>query len=225
MALLFYLPLSFASSLTNCKHLLIITQMDCSAKKILIVDDDKMMLESFREVLRSNGFNTMEALSGQIAIELFHQCTPDVVILDLNMPDMDGIETMQRLREITPGIPIIILTGYGDIPTAVEAMKCGANNFVQKSGDFDDLMTVIENIIENNLKKLPFLPLSPRQAEVLKLTANGKSSSEIAAMLDLSEDTVNFHINKARRKLTATNKAHAVAKAIQLGLIEPEQNA
>lgn len=116
--------------------------------KILIVDDEKASSSVLAEILEKNGFSTIEASNSREALEIFVEKRPDAVLLDLKMPDMDGIEVMQELKKIDPDIPIIFVTGHGDIPTAVEAIKLGAYDFIVKPPKFDRLFFTLKRAIE-----------------------------------------------------------------------------
>ncbi len=116
--------------------------------KILIVDDDKMVRLAISENLKDKGFSLMEASSGREAIKLLQKEKPISVILDLNMPEMDGLETLKALKKIDPDIPIIINTAHGDIPTAVEAIKLGAFEFITKPPDYDKLTLTLNRAAE-----------------------------------------------------------------------------
>ena len=137
-------------------------------KKILIVDDDRDLRLSLRDILESNGFSSAMASSGRLAVELFRQDRPDAVLLDLNMPDMNGIETMGELKRIDPDIPIIFVTGFGDIPTAVETIKQGAYDFIVKPPKYDRLILTLNRAID----KLEL------EREVKRLSANVETSLE-----------------------------------------------
>jgi DNA-binding NtrC family response regulator len=116
--------------------------------KVLIVDDDKVIRLSLSEILQNNGFLPVDVSSGRQAIELFKKEPPVAVLLDLKMPDMDGIETMQELRKIDPDVPVIFITAHGDIETAVEAIKMGAYDFIVKPPKLDRLMFTLKKAIE-----------------------------------------------------------------------------
>ena len=116
--------------------------------RILIVDDDDMVRLAVSENLKDNGFITVEAATGQEAIDIFQREKPASVILDLKMPGMDGLATMRELKKINPAIPVIINTAYGDVPTAVEAIKLGAYDFILKPHDFDRLMLTLKRAAE-----------------------------------------------------------------------------
>lgn len=112
------------------------------------MDDNKTVRRAISKNLGERGFSPIEASNGREALEIFQKEKPDSVLVDLRMPDMDGIETLQKLKEIDPGIPIIIITGHGDIPTAVEAIKLGAYEFVVKPPDFDRLVLILRRATE-----------------------------------------------------------------------------
>ncbi|GAB4421443.1 MAG: acetoacetate metabolism transcriptional regulator AtoC [Thermodesulfovibrionales bacterium] len=127
--------------------------------KILIVDDEEMARSPLCEILAAKGFFPLEATDGRNAVRIFERERPDTVLLDLVMPGMDGIETMRELKKIDPDIPVIIVTAHGDVPTAVEAIKLGAYDFVVKPPDFNRLILTIRRAIEKletdrRLKKL-----------------------------------------------------------------------
>lgn len=117
-------------------------------KKVLIVDDDADVRNIVSDVLKEEGYSTTEAADGLKAIKMFRTDTPDAVILDMKMPYMNGIETMREFKKIDRRVPVIILTAHGDIPTAVEAIKCGAYDFTVKPPDFDRLLIILERAIE-----------------------------------------------------------------------------
>jgi two-component system response regulator AtoC len=116
--------------------------------KVMIVDDDRDLRGIVRDVLNDEGFQTLEAVDGVAAVKLFKTDRPDVVLLDLNMPLMKGMDTMQELTRIDRSVPVIILTGNGDISTAVEAIKAGAYDFTEKPPDFDKLILTLRRAIE-----------------------------------------------------------------------------
>jgi DNA-binding NtrC family response regulator len=115
---------------------------------ILVVDDDEDLRTIVREVLKDGGFSVAEARDGLSGLKLFRTAIPDAVLIDLKMPHMDGMETMREFRKIDPNVPVIILTGHGDIPTAVEAIKSGAYDFISKPPEFDRLVFTLRRAIE-----------------------------------------------------------------------------
>lgn len=116
--------------------------------KVLITDDDADLRGIVREVLKEEGFEPIEAADGTSAIEAFRGETPDAVLIDLKMPGIDGIQTMNELKKIDDGVPVIILTGHGDIRKAVEAIKGGAYDFAEKPPDFKRLIITLRRATE-----------------------------------------------------------------------------
>ncbi|MFZ5998259.1 MAG: sigma-54-dependent transcriptional regulator [Nitrospirota bacterium] len=122
--------------------------MNTAKKKVLIVDDDKNLRSVVRDVLSDEGFSVAEAPDGVSALKIFKKDLPDAVLLDLNMPHMGGLETLQDLKKINSHVPVIILTAYSDIPTVVEAVKRGAYDFTVKPPDFDRLIITVKRAVE-----------------------------------------------------------------------------
>jgi DNA-binding NtrC family response regulator len=116
--------------------------------RILIADDNRMELIAISDNLKYYGFNTIEAFSGREAIAVFQKELPPLVLMDLQMPGMNGIEAMQEIKKINPDVPVIIITADGDIPTAVEAIKLGAYDFITKPPDFDRLALTLQRAAE-----------------------------------------------------------------------------
>jgi DNA-binding NtrC family response regulator len=116
--------------------------------RILIADDNRIELIAISDNLKDYGFNTIEAFSGREAIAVFQKELPPLVLMDLQMPGMNGIEAMQEIKKINPDVPVIIITADGDIPTAVEAIKLGAYDFITKPPDFDRLALTLQRAAE-----------------------------------------------------------------------------
>lgn len=117
---------------------------------ILIVDDEHAVRFALSELLKKNGFATLEASSGTQAVATVEENDLDLVLLDIAMPGMDGIATLQELRKVKPGIPVIIVTGHADIPTAVQAIKLGAYDFLAKPPHVDRLIVTIQRALERS---------------------------------------------------------------------------
>jgi len=116
--------------------------------KILIVDDDELMRNTLRDILEANGYPVMVASGGRQGVELFRKEPPSATLLDLKMPDMDGIETMQELKKLDPDVPIIFVTAHAEIPAAVDAIKRGAYDFILKPPKYDRLIFTLERAVE-----------------------------------------------------------------------------
>ena len=193
-------------------------------QKILIVDDEDAFRAIVKEILIDKEFSAAEASNGLNAIEIFKNNPFDAVLLDLRMPGMDGIETLQELKKIDSHVPIIILTAFGDIPTAVEAVKQGAYDFITKPPEFDELVTIIKRAVEMRRPKMEAMKmktpvLSNREKEVLKWLKEGKRSWDISRILQISRNTVNFHIKNLFKKLNVVNRTQAVSEAMRQGII------
>ena len=196
-------------------------------QKILIVDDEKDFRAIVKEILIDEEFSAAEASNGLNAIEIFINNSFDAVLLDLRMPGMDGIETLQELKKIDSHVPIIILTAFGDIPTAVEAVKQGAYDFITKPPEFDKLITIIKRAVEMRRPKMEAMKrktpvLSNREKEILKWLKEGKRSWDISRILQISRNTVNFHIKNLFKKLNVFNRTQAVSEALRRGIISEE---
>ena len=118
-------------------------------KKILLIDDDKAIRLVLSAILKKNNYLPIEVPDGYKAIEIFKTELPSAVLLDIKMPEMDGIQVLQELKKINSDVPIIIVTGYADIPTAVQAIKLGAYDFLQKPPHVEKLILTLERAIEN----------------------------------------------------------------------------
>ena len=116
--------------------------------RILVVDDEAKIRKNISELLELKGFKTAEAASGTEAVESFTRSRPSVVLLDITMPDMDGIEVLKRLQQVDPVVPVIMVTAHNDVPTAVSAIKNGAYDFISKPPDFEHLALTINRAVE-----------------------------------------------------------------------------
>ncbi|MEW6068734.1 MAG: sigma-54 dependent transcriptional regulator [Nitrospirota bacterium] len=122
--------------------------------KILVVDDEDNIRDVLHNILTFNGFASLEAPDAKLALEIYRKATPSAILLDLRLPDMNGIEAMKEFKKIDPDVPVIIVTAYGDIPSAVEAIKHGAYDFITKPIYFEGLITTIKKAVEKfNLEK------------------------------------------------------------------------
>jgi two-component system NtrC family response regulator len=115
---------------------------------VLIIDDEDDLRFILKDVLSGEGFSVSEAANGLTGMESFRHAPPHAVLLDLNMPQMNGIDTLAALKQINPKVPVIILTAHGDIPTAVEVMRLGAYDFITKPPDFDRLLLLMKRAVE-----------------------------------------------------------------------------
>lgn len=125
--------------------------------QILVADDESMVSESFRIALKDN-YNVLMASSGKECLEIVKQAPPNLLILDIRLPDMDGIEVLEEIRKFNPSLPVIVITGVGTHQTAIEALKLGADDFIAKPLNFFYLRSVIANSLSPNNKRKKQLP-------------------------------------------------------------------
>ena len=133
---------------------------------ILIIDDDDQLRKSFHKLLIEEGYNVKNAASGEAGLDLIQEEIPDMVVLDMRLPGMNGLETFQRIHEIEPKLPVIIMTAYGTTETAIEATKMGAFDYILKPFEIPDMLTVIQQALEaGRFMRSPVdMDVSPEQA-------------------------------------------------------------
>ena len=209
---------------------------------ILIVDDHEVVRNGIRSYLETlTEFNVVgEAASGEEALKLVSEHIPDIVLLDLIMPGMDGVEVTRRVKNISPRTQVIVVTSYHEDEHIFPAMRAGALSYVLKDIDPDDLAEAIRRanageavinprVATRLVKELQgrreeavnaFSELTDREMEVLRQIAAGKSNHEIAAELVISEKTVKSHITNILNKLNVNNSAELIAYAVKYGIVD-----
>jgi DNA-binding NarL/FixJ family response regulator len=202
--------------------------------KIVIADDHRLMLTALSATLAGDGgFEIVgEASDGSEVLPLVGRTQPDVVLLDLKMPRMDGITCVEHLRKRFPDVRTIILSAIEDPELVRAALRHGASAFIVKRIDPNDLGAAIRQAMDGVVYQ-PFGPIaeaddtrlrasgvSDRELEVLKLVADGKSNKQIASELFLAVQTVKFHLTSLYRKLDARTRTEAVREAYRRGLLE-----
>jgi two-component system, LuxR family, response regulator FixJ len=190
---------------------------------VFVIDDDASFLKSVSRLLKAVGYTVHAFESAQ---DFMDQLAPNMsgcVVADLQMPGMDGLKLQQALAKTANPLPIIFLTGQGDIPTSVSAMRSGAEDFLTKRAPKEDLLAAVERALDRDrterkergrLQDLRhrFDDLSERELEVLSHVVLGKMNKEIAADLNINERTVKLHRTNITRKL----KVHSVAELTRL---------
>lgn len=208
---------------------------------MLIVDDHPVVRDGLVAILGTQpDFEIAgQAASGEAALALFERLRPDVILLDLEMPGMDGVEVIKRLRAARPDVKIVVFTAFDTDERILSALQAGAKGYLLKGAPRSELFEAVRIVYQGGsllqpvvasrlLSQLagsetaapPAEELTPREFEVLGLLAQGKPNKEIAADLVISERTVKFHISAILAKLGATNRTEAVTIALQQGLIE-----
>lgn len=204
--------------------------------KVLIVDDHELLRAGLELIFETAADIEVvgTAADGQNGLEKVRALKPDLVLTDIRMPKLDGIALIKQLHVEAPKLPVVVLTTFDDQKPIQEAMQLGAKGFLLKDADKDTILNVIrgaikgETFIEPRIAGKAFaasspeseIDLSPREHQILTEVAEGYHSKEIAADIGVSERTVKSHLTSIYNKLGVFSRAEAVAKALQLGLIE-----
>jgi DNA-binding NarL/FixJ family response regulator len=213
------------------------------AIRVLLVDDQTLVRTGFRLILGSEpGIEVVgDAADGQEAIELGRRLQPNVVLMDIRMPRIDGIEATRRLTSVSPNTRVVILTTYDLDEYVFDALRAGASGFILKDAPADQLVNAVRvaaagdallapsitrRLVEEFARrppraKLPLADLTPRELEVLKLMARALSNAEIAERLVVSEGTVKTHVARVLMKLECRDRVQAVVAAYESGLVQP----
>jgi len=198
---------------------------------VFVIDDDVSFLKSMSRLLSASGY-TIRAFES--AREFLDQLDPEIsgcVVADLQMPRMDGLRLQEALAKGINPLPVIFLTGQGDIPTTVSAMRGGAEDFLTKRAPKDDLLAAIERAMERDahqrlergrMRELRgrFRDLSDRELEVLGHVVQGKMNKEIASDLNINERTVKLHRTNITRKLKVQSVAELTRMADEAGIFK-----
>ena len=205
--------------------------------RVIVVDDHPIVRQGLVSVLGDEDDLEVvgEASSGREAVALTARLQPDVVLLDLEMPDLDGVEAIPQLLAARPGLGILVFTAYDTDERVLGAVRAGARGYLLKGASADEIARGIRTVHSGGSYLEPRVAskllaevtsprarargLSEREREVLRLVAEGLPTKQIALSLSISERTVKFHVNSIFHKLGADNRAQAVALAAQRGLL------
>lgn len=196
---------------------------------VFVVDDDDAVRDSLAMLLRSVGLPVEAFDSGIGFLERFRPEMSGCLVLDIRMPKMSGLEVQQRLRELGARLPVIFITGHGDIPMAVQAIKEGAADFIQKPFRDQDLLDRIHSALAEDSRlrsedtqrsglAAHYASLTEREREVMGMVVAGKANKVIALDLNLSQRTVEIHRARVMEKMEARSLADLVKMAIELGV-------
>jgi FixJ family two-component response regulator len=204
---------------------------------VFVVDDDPSVRRGLARLLVSAGHTVETFATAQDFLDRArHQEACGCVVLDLRMPGLSGLDLQQELKALAPALPIIFLTGHGDVPTSVQAMKDGAVDFLTKPVDERDLLPVVAQALARNLEarachtELRELrrraeTLTPREREVMQLVVAGRMNKETAAMLGTVEKTIKVHRARVIQKMGVGSLAELVRAAEKLERGSPIANA
>jgi DNA-binding NarL/FixJ family response regulator len=201
--------------------------------RILAVDDHPMLREGIAAAIARQPDMVLvgEAVNGREAIETFRKTRPDVTLMDLQMPEMNGVEAISAIRADFPAARIIVLTTYKGDALALRALQAGASGYLLKSALRKELVEAIRAVFAGRSSIPPEIAmqiaehvaadtLSEREVEVLRCVARGAANKEVAIQLRISEETVKVHMKHILEKLAATDRTHAVTIALNRGIIE-----
>ena len=194
---------------------------------VFVVDDDEAVRASLKLLLKTLGLPAQTYASAQEFLATFDERRGGCLVLDIRMPGMSGLELQEELNTRGAMLPIIFITGHGDVPMAVEAMQRGAMDFLQKPFRDQDLLDRISEALAKDRAGRELLgnrerirarvaALTPREREVMALVTQGKANKVIAADLDLSQRTVEIHRAHVMEKMGANSLAHLVRMAIEM---------
>jgi DNA-binding NarL/FixJ family response regulator len=206
--------------------------------RILIADDHPVVRDGLAAILGTQpDFQVVgEAANGEQAIQLALQAQPEVIFLDLEMPGMDGVEVLRKVRQANPATRVIIFTVFDTDERIMSAVKAGAMGYLLKGSPREEIFSAVRvvsqggsllqplvasRLLQQIAAEIPGTPdLTRREAEVLELLAQGKTNKEIARHLVISERTVKFHVSSLMKKLGASNRTEMVSLAAQAGIID-----
>lgn len=190
-----------------------------------IVDDDGLVQNSLVALLQGAGYNVLAFTSGIEFLKALPGLNPDCVILDVRMPQMNGLDVLKKLKQNHPETPVVMMSGFADVSMAVKAMQSGASEFVEKPFQAKDVLDTIERVLEassstvTNAKADALLSkLNKREVEVLSLLVQGKQNKVVARELEISPRTVEVHRARIMQRLEATSFAELVRLAVMSGL-------
>jgi DNA-binding NarL/FixJ family response regulator len=206
---------------------------DAPRIRILTVDDHQLIRTGIATLLLPEADMEVvgEASNGREAIAKFRECRPDITLMDLQMPEMNGMDAILAIRDEFPGARIIVLTTYAGDVHAQRALKAGAQGYLLKNLLHKELLQTIRSVHGGRKTMSPELAaqvaehtgeelLTPREVDVLRLIAGGNANKEIAAQLAVSEETVKSRVKNILDKLGANDRTHAVTIAVRRGIIE-----
>jgi DNA-binding NarL/FixJ family response regulator len=211
--------------------------------RLLLADDHTLLLEGFRLLLQPEFELVGSVEDGQALLAAAKSLKPDIILLDISMPRLNGIDAARRLRKLLPSARLIFVTMHADADYVSEAFRAGAMGYILKRAAASELLTAIHTVLKGNHYVSPLVTrnalevlissskpggkfsdrLTPRQREVLQLVAEGQSRKEISGILNISVKTVEFHKRQLTRKLNLQTTADFTRYAIEHGIITAER--
>lgn len=215
--------------------------------RVLIIDDHALFRVGLQGLLEQRGIEVADAVaSGTEGIQRAEELKPDIILLDLRMPDMGGLEVLQKLREKESSIPVVMLTTSNEEADLIKSLRSGAQGYLLKDMEPDELVSALrdiengKNVVAQDLTDAlarmvqgdshavdnegPFSELTPREMEILCLLAEGQSNKLIARNLGISDGTVKLHVKAILRKLGIHSRVEAAVIAVEQGLRKNKQS-
>ncbi|MDO9369356.1 MAG: response regulator transcription factor [Sphingopyxis sp.] len=201
--------------------------------RIMVVDDHPVLREGIAAIIANQNRMTLvgEARNGAEAISQFRALRPDVTLIDIQMPVMNGVDAIAAIREEFPSAKLIVLTTYSGDAQAVRALRAGASGYLLKSSLRTEMLDAIvavhrgqrhvhREVADNIAHHVAQDPLSAREIAVLELVATGRANRQIGEAIGVSEETVKAHLKSIFAKLGVSDRTHAVALSVQRGIID-----
>jgi DNA-binding NarL/FixJ family response regulator len=205
--------------------------------RVLLADDHQILRDGVRRGLEAAGATVVgEADNGEEAVELAESLHPDIVLMDLSMPVLDGVAATERIVSRMPEIKVVVLTMHDDPESTRNALRAGAVAYLTKGTSFDEVYDTLERVMAGEEVLSPRLAammlqtaeaepdpesiLSERQREILQMIADGLSTKQAARELGITQKTVHNHLNATYRRLDTQSLTHAVLSAVRLGIID-----
>jgi DNA-binding NarL/FixJ family response regulator len=209
--------------------------------RVLLADDHRMLREGLRRSMVDEGFDVVgEAVNGEEAVRLAAELQPDVILMDVSMPEMDGVEATRIIRSTDTSTRVIMLTMHADTEVLAEAIRAGASGYLVKDCSTDEVADAVRMAANGETALSPQLAatmldevrrlevpdpseeervITKREEEVLQLIADGCSTPEVAEQLYISQKTVKNHLASIYQKLDARDRTQAVLQAVRMGIV------
>lgn len=218
---------------------------DDEAVKVLLVDDHDLLRRGIRTMLETEGIDVVgEAADGTKVLEMVGELLPDVVLIDVIMPNKDGIEATREIKDNHPNIGVVVLSGHDDQQFVFDALKAGASGYLLKTAELDEVVATVRSVAAGEGRLDPVLaskvlsefqsyqkaevaevyqPLTPREREILQLMSEGLPNKTIANRLSISERTVTTHVANIYSKLHVNNRVSAIQEAMRRRILSFNQ--
>jgi DNA-binding NarL/FixJ family response regulator len=208
--------------------------------RLMLADDHRMLREGLSRSMREHGFDVVgEARDGVEAVNMAYSLTPDVILMDVSMPEMDGVEACRQVRTAVPGTKVVMLTMHADQDVLANAIRAGACGYLVKDCSTEEIAEAVRMASNGDtalspqlaasmldeVRKLDQAPsreervVTKREEEVLQLIADGCSTSEVAEGMFISQKTVKNHLASIYQKLDARDRTQAVLQAVRMGIV------